>query len=222
MEVTRRVPVQRRSRERVDTILQAATELLAHGGVEALTIRSLAAHTKIPVGSIYRYFDNRDAIIAAYLDRQLADIEQEMTTALLELELVSFRSLVETTALAHMRHHQAHPEGVPVWFGGRMNHAVLQRVQALDMRLAASLRAAVRGAGMLQGAPEFSAELIVRMSDRMFEFVFLAERTAAEQEAIVREFVEIVASYMERFVTPAGRRGISAQQLVRALAPAEP
>lgn len=199
------------------TILEAAAEILAEGGVSALTTRLLAARTGIPVGTIYRYFEDRDAILAAYLDEQLAEIEAALSEALRSVEVVTFRSLAEASAIAHMRHHQAHPEGVPVWFGGRMNQVVVERVLALDARQAASLRAAVRGAGMLEGAPGFIAELMVRLFDRMFEFVFLAERTPEEQEAIVRSFVDMLASYMERFATPAGRKGISAQELVQAL-----
>jgi AcrR family transcriptional regulator len=215
--VTRRIPVQRRSRERVEEILEAAAELLGVGGVEALTTRSLAEHTGIPVASIYRYFDNRDAIVAAYLDRELAAIDESVTRALLALDRVTFRSLAQAAALAHMRHHQTHPEGVPVWFGGRLNPAVDERVRALDARLAASFRAAVREMGMTQGVPDFVAELLVRLFDRMFEFVFLAERTAQEQEAIVLTFVDMISSYMERYATPAGIAGISTDELVRAL-----
>jgi AcrR family transcriptional regulator len=216
--MSRRVPVQRRSRERVELILQAAAELLAEGGVEALSMRSLAAHAQIPVATIYRYFANREEIIAAYLDHELDKIDQAVVAAVLALERVSVRSLAQAVALAHMRHHQAHPEGVPVWFGGRLNPAVVERVRELDARLAASLRSATRGTGMLAGAPDFSAELIVRLFDRMFEFVFLAQRSAEEQEAIVLTFVDIVASYLERFATPAGLEGISPEALGPALA----
>jgi AcrR family transcriptional regulator len=216
--VTRRVPVQRRSRERVALILKASAELLAEGGIDALTTRSLAERTGISVGTIYRYFDNRDAIIAAYLDHDLEKIEESVTSALLALERVTFRSMAEAGALAHMRHHQAHPEGVAVWFGGRLNAAVVDRVRALEARLAASLRSAVAGSGMTEGGPEFIAALLVRLFDRMFEFVFLAERTAEQQEQIVLTFVDIVATYIERFATPTGLKGISAEEFVRALA----
>jgi AcrR family transcriptional regulator len=202
----------------VDLILKAAAELLAEGGVEALTTSSLAAHAGIPVATIYRYFDNRDAIITAYLDHELQEIEESVTTALRAIDRVTFRSIAEAVALAHMRHHQAHPEGVPVWFGGRLNAAVVDRVRALDAQLAASLRSAVLESGLSTGAPEFIAGLFVRLTDRMFEFVFLAERTAEEQEEIVLTFVDMLATYMERFATPAGIEGISAEEFVRALA----
>jgi AcrR family transcriptional regulator len=220
--MTRRVPVQRRSRERVEEILKAAAELLGEGGVDALTTRSLAAHAGIPVATIYRYFDNRDAIVAAYLDRQLAAIDEAVRNALLTIDGVTFRSLAEASALAHMRHHQAHPEGVPVWFGGRLNPAVDEMVRALDARLADQLRVAVRATGMMQGAPDFIAELLVRLFDRMFEFVFLTERSAAEQEEIVLTFVDMIASHMEHYATAAGIAGISPQELVERLDPGVP
>lgn len=201
----------------MDLILKAAAELLAEGGVEALTTRSLAARAEIPVATIYRYFANREEIISAYLDHELEQIDQAVVAAVLALERVTVRSLAEAVALAHMRHHQLHPEGVPVWFGGRLSAAVLDRVRDLDARLAASLRSATTAAGMLSGAPTFTAELLVRLFDRMFEFVFLLDRTAGEQEAIVRSFIDMIASYLERFATPAGLEGISAEEFALAL-----
>jgi AcrR family transcriptional regulator len=213
----RREPVQRRSRERVEQMLEAASELLAQGGVESLTTRALAEYTGIPVGTIYRYFSNRDEIIAAYLDHEMAVIEEAVATALRELERVTFRSMLEAAALAHLRHHQAHPEGVPVWFGGRANAAVVERVAELDRRVAVAFRAAVRGSGMLAGAPDFVSELLVRLFDRVFEFVFSQRRTAREQEEIVRAFVDMAATHMERYATPTGVTGVPLVDFLPAL-----
>jgi AcrR family transcriptional regulator len=218
--VSRREPVQQRSRERVEQILKAAAELLAEGGVEALTMRSLAARAEIPVATIYRYFANREEIIAAYLDRELEQIDAAVEAAVMALDRVTVRSLTEAVVLGHMRHHQAHPEGIPVWFGGRLNPAVLDTVRQLDARIAVSLRRATGAAGMLKGAPRFSSELVVRLVDRMLEFVLLAERTAEEQETIAMSVVDMVAGYLERFATPAGLEGIRTEEF--ALAPGEP
>jgi len=201
----------------VEQILTASSELLAEGGVDALTTGSLAEHTGIPVATIYRYFDNRNAIIAAYIDHELKAIEESATNALLTLDTVTFRSMAEAIALAHLRHHQAHPEGVPVWFGGRLNAAVVERVRAFEERLAASLRSLVEGSGMTVGVPDFVAELIVQLADRMFEFVFMAQRTAEEQEEIVLTYIDMVATYLERFATSAGVEGLSAEEFARAL-----
>src|SRR5271165_6287363 len=149
--MSRREPVQRRSRERVELILKVAAELLAEGGVEMLTMRTLAESAEIPVATIYRYFANREEIIAAYLDHDLEQIDEVVVAAVLALDRVTVRSLSEAVVLAHLRHHQAHPEGIAVWFGGRLNPAVLDTVRQLDARIAASLRFATTTAGMLRG-----------------------------------------------------------------------
>src|SRR5260370_6001144 len=122
--MTRREPVQKRSRERVEAILRAAEELLAEGGVEALSTRSLASYSGIPVATIYRYFQDRDAIIAAYLDHELASIDRAVEEALMAIARATFRSMTAAVAMAHPRHHQAPPEGIPVGFGTRRNAAV--------------------------------------------------------------------------------------------------
>jgi AcrR family transcriptional regulator len=214
--MARREPVQKRSRERVEAILQGANELIASGGVENLSTRSLAAHTGIPVATIYRYFEDMDAIIAAYLDQALGQIEDAVEAAVLELDWVTFRSMTEAVAMAHLRHHQRHPEGVPAWFGTRLNAAVQDRVRQLDARMAASLHAATRGAGFIEEGPHFGAGLIVRLWDRTFEHIFRIERSAEEQEAIVQDVCDMIATFMERYTTRAGREGVSAHEFLNA------
>ena len=213
--MARREPVQKRSRERVEAILRGAHELIATDGVEHLSTRSLAAHTGIPVATIYRYFEDMDAIIAAYLDQALEQIEDAVESAVLELDWVTFRSMTEAVAMAHLRHHQSHPEGVPAWFGTRLNAAVQDRVRQLDARMAASLHAATRGAGFIEQGPHFGAGLIVRLWDRTFEHIFRIERSAEEQEAIVQEVCDMIATFMERYTTPAGLEGVSPEDFLK-------
>jgi AcrR family transcriptional regulator len=215
--MARREPVQKRSRERVAAILRAAQELLAEGGVEALTTRSLAAYSGIPVATIYRYFEDRDAIIAAYLDHELEAIDRACEEAVKQLDRVTFRSMTHAVAFAHLRHHQQHPEGIPVWFGTRLNAAVHDSVRELDARMASSLHAATRGAGFIEKGPHFGARLIVRLWDRTFEHIFRIERSAKEQEAIVEEVVDMISSYMERYATPAGLEGVSSEEFLNVL-----
>ncbi len=219
----RHEPVQQRSRARVEQILRAAVEILSEQGIDGLGTRAIAARTGIPVSTIYRYFANRDEILAAYLERELEQIEEASLAAVADLEQVTVRKLVEAVALAHMRHHQTHPEGVPVWFGARASPAVMEKVLELDARLAAAFRSATKASGLLRAnTPEFRAGLLMRLFDRMFEFVFLTPRTAEEQRTIVLEFADMIATYLERSATAAGRKGIPAAKFVRALGVSSP
>lgn len=78
----RRTPVQQRSVERVNRMLDVAAELLDEGGYEALSTRTVAARTGMPIGTIYRFFRNKrglaDALTRRNLDRFLARIEARL------------------------------------------------------------------------------------------------------------------------------------------------
>ncbi len=65
-------PKQKRSRQRVDAILNAASELFAEVGYEAATIVEIAARSNTAVGSMYQFFANKEAILYAIVERYVA------------------------------------------------------------------------------------------------------------------------------------------------------
>ncbi|GAA2651244.1 MULTISPECIES: TetR/AcrR family transcriptional regulator [Nonomuraea] len=67
----RRTPLQRRSAERVDRMLDAAAALLDEGGYDALSTRTVATRTGMPIGSIYRFFSDKRSLAAALTRRNL-------------------------------------------------------------------------------------------------------------------------------------------------------
>ncbi|WP_136657299.1 TetR/AcrR family transcriptional regulator [Nitratireductor sp. XY-223] len=62
---TRRKPRQKRSKEKVDKILDAVEELVTRQSIEALTTTQIAEHTGLAVGTIYQYFGNRTELLIA-------------------------------------------------------------------------------------------------------------------------------------------------------------
>lgn len=216
MTEARRKPVQRRSRDRVDQIVAATAELLHEGSVDAVTTRSVAKRSGVPVGTVYRYFSNRDEIIAAFLDRELEKIDEVVAAGIRDLKLVTLRTLIETIAIGHMRHHQANRAIAVVWFGGRRSLAVLDRVKQMDASIAGWLRSTYEATGLLRDdAPEFGNLMMVRLFDRMFEFVFTENRSADEEERIVMTFTDMVATYSERYATRDGLEGITIEEFTR-------
>lgn len=209
--------MQRRSRDRVEQILAAAAEILRDGGPDDVTTRAVAERSGVPVGTIYRYFENSDAIVAAFLDREMETLDAAIAEAVLSLERVTLRSLIEAATLAHLAYHQSHPETVPVWFG-RQSAAVRDRVRAQDARLAEWLGATVAAAGFLdeQTSP-YGLGGIVRLTDRLFEYVLL-DVPEPEREEVVRRYIDMIASYAERHATRAGIEGLPAARFAAALA----
>ncbi|MGW6391980.1 TetR family transcriptional regulator [Streptomyces sp. NPDC055103] len=69
--VLRRTPVQQRSAERLARILDACAVLLDETGYEQLSTRAVAVRAGVPIGSVYRFFGNKRAMVAALAHRNL-------------------------------------------------------------------------------------------------------------------------------------------------------
>ncbi len=74
----RRLPVQARSRERVERILDAAAQLLTEEGYNAVKTNLIAKRAGVSIGSVYQFFPNRFAIIHALANRYQARIAETM------------------------------------------------------------------------------------------------------------------------------------------------
>jgi len=61
----RRKPRQIRGQQRVDLLLDAAAEVIAEHGLNAATAEAIAIRARTAKGSLYQFFPNRDAVVAA-------------------------------------------------------------------------------------------------------------------------------------------------------------
>ncbi|MFI6422754.1 TetR family transcriptional regulator [Streptomyces sp. NPDC050842] len=78
--VLRRAPVQQRSAERLARILDACADLLDETGYEQLSTRAVAARAGVPIGSVYRFFGNKRAMVAALAHRNLDQYAERIST----------------------------------------------------------------------------------------------------------------------------------------------
>jgi AcrR family transcriptional regulator len=62
---SRRDPAQKRARETVDAIIEAAGQLLVTQGRASVTTNAVAERAGVSIGSLYQYFSNKEAIFAA-------------------------------------------------------------------------------------------------------------------------------------------------------------
>lgn len=71
---TRLNPGQTRGKERIRLILATALRLFREKGIDQTTTNEIAKAAHIPIGSIYRYFKNKEDIILAITDLQVNDV----------------------------------------------------------------------------------------------------------------------------------------------------
>ncbi|MEU6822335.1 TetR/AcrR family transcriptional regulator [Streptomyces atriruber] len=67
----RRKPVQKRSVERFERLLDACAQLLDEVGYAALTTKEVARRADVPIGTLYQFFSDREGLIGALAGRNL-------------------------------------------------------------------------------------------------------------------------------------------------------
>jgi AcrR family transcriptional regulator len=64
---------------RRERVIRAAQDLAAEGGYDAVQMRDVAARGEVALGTIYRYFPSKDALLLAVMVQWLGDLEQRVT-----------------------------------------------------------------------------------------------------------------------------------------------
>jgi AcrR family transcriptional regulator len=159
----RKNPRQARSRATVDAILAATARVLVKRGYDDLTTNAVAAAAGVSIGSLYQYFPNKTALVAALIDHHL---EQMNGIVLAELSRVArlpmreaVRCVVELTIRAHAVDpalHRVLGEQVPRV--GKL--ARLRELDEIAHRMVAGLLAARQGELAIRD-PDLSAFVLV-------------------------------------------------------------
>jgi AcrR family transcriptional regulator len=71
IELKRRSPKQARARSKVDTIIEAATQILEKEGREALNTNRVAERAGVSISTLYQYFSDKHAILVELARREL-------------------------------------------------------------------------------------------------------------------------------------------------------
>ncbi len=73
---SRRVPQQARAEERIASFLAAAAEVIAEKGYAAATLTEVASRAGTSIGSLYQYFPDKPAVVAALAGQYGREIDE--------------------------------------------------------------------------------------------------------------------------------------------------
>ena len=114
----RHPPVQARSRERLQRVLDAAERVLADEGAAALTTTRVAAVAGVPVASVYRFFPDKEAIVEALALGYWAEFGDAVGALAERMERRPLRDPVATIVDALAASFRSKPGFTALWFGG--------------------------------------------------------------------------------------------------------
>lgn len=72
----KKIPLQVRSQQKVEKILQTAKQIIFNEGIQELNTNKIASYSGVTVGSIYQYFEDKEAIIYELYRKCLDEIFQ--------------------------------------------------------------------------------------------------------------------------------------------------
>lgn len=199
--------MQARSRERVERILDVAARIVVEHGVDALTTRSVADEADVPVASLYQYFSDRDAVLLALVERDIAEMDEQVRADLAKLHTLSIAAIVETTIRAYRKVYARRAEFVAIWLRGRTNAAIHEFGRRHNQGTAHDLREFAVSSGLASpDLPLAAVELAVELGDRVFQLAY--ETNDRGDDFIVAEGIAMVTAYLQRYATEAGLEGM--------------
>jgi AcrR family transcriptional regulator len=120
-------------------VLDAADDVLVREGAGAFTTNRIAQTAGVPVGSVYRYFPDKEAIVTALALRYWSDFEDLVAAAAEadELEALNDPGAVVLDALA--AGFRARPGFLELWYGGLRTEQVRDATRPTRSAIARSM-----------------------------------------------------------------------------------
>ncbi len=188
--VVRLVPVQKRSRERFETILAAAGELLLEKGAEGFRMSDLVQRSGVPFGSLYQYFPDRTAVLGTLAERYNAEGRACVAKELAALRRPSDlpRVLMRITD-GFYRMYRDHPIMRAVWQATQAD-PILQRLDARESAQLAAMLAEAQSGGAADAPTRARAGLTIALIGAAVRHAITLP--AGEADLVLAEFKRLI------------------------------
>jgi len=197
----RKLPNQRRSRERVENILKCAAELIAQAGSDAMRMSELAKLAEISIGSLYQYFPDKGAIIQTLAERYNAESRACIEAGLADVN--SGDELVEAFGALIDEYYEiflADPVICDVWSGTQADKTLRDIELDASRENATILVAVLTRLGSVASQQDLAATafMILHLSEATMRLAISVERGEGEQ--LVRAFKRMAQAELRRIV----------------------
>ena len=212
IEPTWKEPSQARSRERVAAILAAARELIAEGGLASLKMGLLAERAGVPIGTIYQFFPDKDAVIgcifAAQMEEALQDVYQACNPG---YELEAPAAAATSILTSKYREWRTDPVMAEIWSIAQANRA-LRGLTLAASRATAEIKAQALIRFLKPGVSEARLRRILFMVSDLYDAAIHVALDFPEDEAdeLMDEYATMVSNHIESLLTPSAARSARA------------
>jgi AcrR family transcriptional regulator len=201
----RKVPVQARSRERVERVLDTAAQLVDELGPEAVTTASIAAAAGVSIGWLYDFFPNRESVFDAVVERSFEKVTPIAESVHASMPAADWRETLEAVVWTLFDFYRDEPGFRVLWFSRFQSAAMVARNRQLDLAGVgrAYERMHRRGLELVGVDPEHAIHLVIGIIDKGLDLAFLLD-PEGDRDLIDQTIVAAIA-YLERYAADEGR-----------------
>lgn len=193
------LPVQERSRRKLNTILDTAAKLLVEQGVEATTMQAIADTAALTLPSVYHYFENRLAVFAALAERTMLTVDSNLATQLSDFAdstEQSSRHLLETLFGLY----QQSAGYIPLLMVLRAEPSLQDLVRESNRRIADVLSdVLVRRTTLSPQRAQRIGWILSESCEQILQAALLAKQE--EGKELLDELIEMVDALLQHYIT---------------------
>jgi AcrR family transcriptional regulator len=200
----RKRPKQERSSATVDAILDAAARVLVKQGFERATTNRVAEEAGVSIGSLYQYFPNKEALVAALMQQHLEEMSSIISSTFARIVSepvpIVVREMVRLMIRAHAvnpRLHKALMEQLPMVGGFERFKSVEGHVVELARTYLEVHKDEVRPQNL-----ELAATVAVGTIEALTHGAVLHRPDLLETDELEREIADLVVRYLVKDATP--------------------
>ena len=160
-------------------MLDAADELLERDGAGAFTTTRIAQAAGVPVGSVYRFFEDKEAIVEALAIRYWRDFDDLVAGVAQADEREPLADPAGAVLEALAAGFRARPGFLALWYGGLRSERIRDSTRQARTAIAASIERvlAVHWPAAEASARATAATMVVLAGDGLLREAFRRERS---------------------------------------------
>ncbi|WP_235933914.1 TetR/AcrR family transcriptional regulator [Agromyces humi] len=185
-------PTQRRSTQRLDALLDAAAEIVDETGFERLTTQMVAERAGASIGTVYRYFPDRVAVLHALRERSIRRFRERVADDMERTELATWWDVVDVSLDAFAALYRDEP-GFSVVHAGRRETADGDVEPEFAHRLARLIEAEFGGVADAEEL-RFRLGVAIELGDALISRAF--ERKPVGDDRYLAEAKRLVHDYL--------------------------
>jgi AcrR family transcriptional regulator len=185
----KRTPVQGRSTDTVQHILEATSALLEKEPLEQITTSRVAAEAGVSIGGLYRFFPDKQALIDAIAVSRVEKFQEEIQRRLASMDRIDGPTLLSTLVDMYVDFLDRHADFRTIALGHHFSELTKER-QVEDK----SGPAAMVKMFLMEGA-DVRIGVAIEAGERLIDYAF-AQPTVERRAEVIGEMKQMLTMYL--------------------------